>query len=336
MTVGVQHRRRAPWNIERRSSVFAFWSAALALLAGCASVAAEEGPARSAAGGADFGVLVMAHGGDEAWNREVAAALAPRGEDYPLEIAFGMADAASLQEGVSKLEAEGVRRIAVVRLFISGESWRERTEQILGLAPGAPERPAGDMNKKEDGHGRHRMEFWRVDTNAVFALSKEGLADAPEMEAVLVERARGLSRDPAGESVLILAHGPGDDAENQRWLEKIDARAQAVRAAEPFRDVRVETLREDWPEKRKAAAARIRAFVEAAGEDGGRVIVIPYRVQGFGPYAEVLAGLDYAADGKGLTPHRQVGRWVRRQVEEMAAGPFRAPMGSRNAALAAE
>ena len=58
-----------------------------------------------------------------------------------MEIAFGMADAVSLQDGVRKLEAKGIERIGVVRLFVSGESWYERTEQILGLKPGAPAKP---------------------------------------------------------------------------------------------------------------------------------------------------------------------------------------------------
>ncbi len=138
--------------------------------------------------------------------------------------------------------------------------------------------------------------------------------------------ARALSQDPARESVLILGHGPEDDAENERWLARIDARAAAVRDALPFRRVQVETLREDWPEKRADAEARIRAFVAEAGRDGGRAIVIPYRVAGFGPYASVLKDLTYVSDGKGLIPSVGVEQWVRRQVEALRSGPFRAPV----------
>ena len=291
---------------------------ALALLAGLAAASfarAQDG----------FGVLVMAHGGGPKWNGEVADMLAPLRADHPLEIAFGMADAASLQDGLGRLEARGVRRVAVVRLFISGESWYGRTEQILGLAPGAPPKPAADPHAAHNGHGGHSMEFWRIDTGAAFALSREGLAEAPETGAVLAERARALSRDPARESVLVLAHGPEDDEENRRWLAQIDARAEAVRQAAPFRRVQVETLREDWPDKRKDAEIRIRAFVEEASRDGGEAIVIPYRVAGFGPYAKVLDGLSYASDGRGLLPSTEVAGWVRRQVEVLRAGPFRKP-----------
>jgi sirohydrochlorin cobaltochelatase len=275
----------------------------------------------------DFGVLVMAHGGDATWNREVEGMLSPLARDYPLEVAFGMADAKSLQDGVSKLEARGVRRIGVVRLFISGESWYERTEQILGLRSGAPQRPQQEGGADQHGPGQHgaHMAFWRINTNAAFAVSTEGLSDAPEMGAVLVERARALSRDPRSESVLVIAHGAEADDENQRWLTKIDAQADSVRQALPFRRVQVETLREDWPEKRKVAEGRIHAFVQDAGQAGGRAIVIPYRIQGFGPYAKVLDGFSYVSDGKGLIPSVEIEHWVRRQAQELRAGSFHKP-----------
>lgn len=296
----------------RRAWMGAFAGAALL----CAGVAHSQTTHQD-----DFGVLVMAHGGGPAWNGAVEGMLAPLQAEYPLEIAFGMADAASMQAAVTRLEQRGVRKIAVVRLFISGESWYERTEQILGVRAGAPER---DPNS-HDGHSGHSMALWRIETVSQFAVSAEGLADAPEMGAVLAERARALSQAPQRESVLILAHGPEDDDENAQWLRLIDARADAVREALPFRRVVVETLREDWPEKRAASEARIRAFVQEAAQADGRAIVIPYRVSGFGPYARVLDGLEYASDGQGLIPSAAVEQWVRRQIQELRNGPFRQP-----------
>lgn len=304
-------------------------------LVGCASApdsrtSAKPAPPTDAAhaSGGDFGVLVMAHGGPQDWEAEVNTALAPLGGEFPMEIAYGMADAASLQEGVEKLEAQGVERIGVVRLFISGESWYERTQQILGLKTGAPAKPSvdhaghGEGHDAHAGHGGMRMEFWKLDSHADFAMSEHGLADAREMGTVLVARARALSKDPAKEDVLILAHGPGDDAENQRWLDNIGARADAVRTALPFRRVQVMTLREDWPEKREEAEQQVRGFIERAGREGGNAIVIPYRVQGFGPYTKVLEGLDYVSDGKGLVPHPAVTEWVRSEAEALRDNAF--------------
>jgi sirohydrochlorin cobaltochelatase len=282
-------------------------------------------------------VLLMAHGGSAEWNQSVLDAVAPLKKDYEIEVAFGMADADSLQDGVRKLEARNVRKIGVVRMFVSGESFLQRTEQVIGLLGGAPPRPptpsaghadhAGHvthaMHANHAVHGGHSMAFYRIASASSFALSAEGLADAESMGTILAERAAALSTNPAMEDVLILAHGPGDDDENARWLAKLDARAAVVRARAPFRRVQVETLREDWPDKRKLSEQRTRAFVQRATKEGGRAIVVPFRVQGFGPYAEVLKGLPHVADGKGLIPHAEVTKWIRRQVSALEAGPFR-------------
>ena len=290
----------------------------LALVAGCSrhhvlTQAAEAD--KPAADPRNFGVLVMAHGGSERWNDGVMDAVNPLQDDYPVEVAFGMADATSMQQAVSRLEAQGVEKIGVVRLFISGESWYERTEQILGLRAGAPQPPAAvTATSPAEGHHGHSMAFWKVKTGASYALSKQGLAEAEAMGAVLVDRARRNSRNPQQEVVLILAHGPADDAENARWIAHIDARAEAVRQALPFRRVQVMTLREDWAQKRAQAEQRIRQFVTDAAADGLTTIVIPFRVHGFGPYAQVLEGLDYVADEQGLIPHRQVTGWIAEQI----------------------
>jgi hypothetical protein len=191
------------------------FAAATALLLACIAphVFASEAPE-------GFGVLVMAHGGTPDWNKGVLAAVEPLKERYPIELAFGMADAMTMQEAVQRLEAQGVRNIAVVRLFVSGESWYERTRQILGLAPGAPERKPRTTDHSHAGHPPHEhpMAFWRVDTKASFVVSAQGLGEAPATGAILAERARRLSRVPEREDVLIVAHGPGDDAENEKWI----------------------------------------------------------------------------------------------------------------------
>jgi hypothetical protein len=260
----------------------------------------------------DYGVLIMAHGGSAAWDRAVLESVGPLHADYPVEVAFGMADAASLQAGIERLEARGVRRVGVVRLFVSADSFLDRTEQILGLRPGAPPRPEHGTE-----HAGHGMELWKVETQATFALSTEGLNEAPEMGDVLLDRARALSRDPRNEDVLVLAHGPGDDDENERWLGYMDRQADRVREVLPFARVAVATLREDWPEERAAAEERVRDFVREGRAQGRTPIVIPFRVHGFGPYADALEGLDYVADEQGLLPHGAVTRWIARQAREL-------------------
>ncbi|MBI4615924.1 MAG: hypothetical protein HY720_20065 [Planctomycetes bacterium] len=300
-----------------------FITALCATTAACATASRTEPPENYR-----YGVLVLAHGGSPEWNEAVRDAVRGLEDDDDVEIAFGMADAKTIQEGVRRLEERGVQRIGVVRLFVSGESWYERTEQILGLAPGAPPKPAAEVEDHSQ-HGAHSMEFWRIETAASFALSTEGLAGEFSMGEILAERASDLSRSPATEDVLILAHGPGDDEENERWLADMEVLAGAVRSARPFRRVEAMTLREDWPEKREVSEQRIRDYVARAKAEGGSAIVVPFRVHGFGPYAAVLEGLDYAADGRGLLPHALVGSWIKRQARTIERGPFREPIQVR-------
>lgn len=296
-----------------------------ALLASCVhSGVKPQSTTAAPAAPKDFGVLVMAHGGGKKWNESVEAAVKSLEPQYPIDVAFGMADPNTMQKSVQRLEEQGVRRIAVVRLFISGESFQERTEQILGIRPGAPPAPAPSADHASHDHGDHDMALWKISTQSSFALSTQGLVDAPEMGPVLADRAAALSKNAEREDVLILAHGPGDDAENQRWLAQLDARADAVRKIRPFRRVQVETLREDWPEKRREAEARIRAYAERARTEGGTAIVIPFRVQGFGPYAKVLENLEYVSDGTGLLPHPSVTDWIAHQSDALRSGPFKA------------
>jgi hypothetical protein len=304
-------------------------SALLFLGTPAATLAAEPGA------GDGFGLLVMAHGGDAEWNQSVMDAVAPLRDQHPVEVAFGMADACSLRDAVQNLEKRGVRRIAVVRLFISGESWYERTEQILGLRDGAPAGGATSPECQEGGHGEHghhRMAFFRLGSGASFAVSSQGLLEAAETGTILAERARTLSQKPEEEEVLVLAHGPGDDAENGRWLAHLAARAEKVRAL-GFHAVHVETLREDWPEKRLQAEERIRAHAAKGTKEGRKVIVLPFRLSGFGPYAKVLEGQAYVADGKGLLPHPAIRQWVTRQSEELRAAQLAA--SARKAATVA-
>jgi hypothetical protein len=311
----------------------AFLLAALATLGAAPFTVAQT--AASLPPSQTYGVLVMAHGGGSKWNQAVTAAVEPLRRQYPVEIAFGMADACSLQEAVAKLEAQGARRIGVVRLFVSGESFYQETEKILGLQEGAPARPAQACAEGDAQEGHHHggggaghemsMASFRIDSQSSFALSRQGLGEAPETGAILADRARTLSRQPAQEDVLILAHGPGDDDENRRWLASIGDRASEIGKALPFHHVEVRTLREDWPEKRKAAEEGIRDLVTRSASEGRKTIVIPFRVEGFGPYADVLSGLQYVSDGRGLLPHENVTRWISRQAEELRAGGFQTP-----------
>jgi sirohydrochlorin cobaltochelatase len=261
------------------------------------------------------GVMVMAHGGTDEWNAAIETAVLPLRDLLPTAIAFGMADPATLKQAMAALEEQEVNCIVVVRLFMSAHSFRHQTEYLLGLRADPP--PFFISHGEQGSHPGSDAEVPQpLSVKADILLNREGLLDAPQMGDVLAERALSMSDKSGRESILIIAHGPGDDAENDEWLRKLDRLADTIRAAGSFTAVEVHTLREDWQEKRAEAENSIRAFVEAKSKDNGRVLVIPFRLYGFGPYEKVLDGLSYEANGTGLLPSPQVTDWIREQAQK--------------------
>lgn len=269
------------------------------------------------------GILVMAHGGTPDWNAAVEEAVAPLRSFTPTVVAFGMGVPDSLQQAVRELERQGVTRIVGVRLFVSIESFRHRIEYLLGARPDPPMPP--DTRALREGNAPsadpRRSDGFApimspVETSASIVLNREGLSQSPTVGDILLERVLAQSESPRTESVLILAHGMADDRSNDRLISEIDRLADRIRAARAFRAVSVQTLREDWEEKRVLSEQRIRDFVERGNRDEGRVIVVSFRLYGFGPYGKVLDGMRYIADRIGLLPHPTITEWITRQTAE--------------------
>lgn len=300
----------------------------LALLAACAAPAREitplPSPASAEAG--TVGVLLMAHGGSESWNGAVDEVAATVGAHFPTALAFGMADPRTLAAGLDSLREAGVERVAVVRMFLSGKSFREQTDWFLGLAPVPPEQFIL-MDHGGGAHASHPPSRDPIPHGMEVATHDAGIMRAPEAVRVMRERAREMARAPGEESVLLVAHGMGDEAENLEVLQAMERAAAAI-TRDGFAAVEEATLREDWPEARVAAEARIRAFVGEEGSRGRRVLVIPFRLHGFGPYAGVLEGLSYEP-GTGLLPHPLLGEWALRTAREVVCGAgWASPTGS--------
>lgn len=322
----------------------------------------------------------MAHGGTPEWDAAVVEAVVPLKSQIPTALALGMADPATMQAALDSLENQGVDHVAVVRLFLSGESFLHDTEYYLKLRPDAPEMPmalmmaqmmgngagashgaagtavaaaaahgasaaagSGATQAADESHGAtmsHGAAMSRgmaadnagaeitiapLDFSAKILLEMRGLSESPIAASIVADRTAAVSTDPARESVIIVAHGMGDEGANQRVLDNMQASVELLEAR-GFKEVRAATLREDWPEERVKAEADIRAWVGARAERGDRVIVVPFRLFGFGGYAEILDGIEYTpADG--LLPHPLVSDWIEDSASTMfcaegVANPF--------------
>lgn len=241
-----------------------------------------------------IGVVIMPHGSTQPWNDAVETAIQPLMTKYPIEMAYGMGDPSIIQHAVSRLEQRGIRRIVFVRMYALDHQMKPITDYILGLSDRLP------ADGHDGGHGSSGAPP-QVRTAAIFS-TFGGYEQNPEIAAVLHKRIAELSKDPANETVLLLAHGEETEEGNNKWLSVMNQNIDRLRQ-EPhctkLKTIKALTVREDWPQEREKAVAAVRATVEEAGKQG-RVLVIANRLYGSGPYKKMLQGLTYEINEKGL------------------------------------
>lgn len=286
---------------------------------------------------APYGILLLAHGGDASWNEEIETLRRRVNAKVPTEAALGMADPKTLQAAVSRLERRGAARIVAVPLFVQSRSEvLDQTRYALGLSDAPSEALRAGLERMaaahahHGGHGAHgapaaaghghSMEFSteRVKAKGPIALAP-ALDDHALVGRILGERARALSKDPARETVVLVAHGPVDETAVEAWRASL---ASLCRTLEGFRACDHGLLRDDAaPEIREAAVAELRAKVARAKAAEGKALVVPVLIARGGIERKIprdLDGLDYAWDGRTLMPHAGFDAWVLESAEAAA------------------
>ncbi|TKS60992.1 MAG: hypothetical protein EWM73_03034 [Nitrospira sp.] len=260
-----------------------------------------------------IGVVIMPHGSTQPWNDAVETTILPLMAKYPIEMAYGMGDPLIIQDAVSRLEQRGIRRIVFVRMYALDHQMKPLTDYILGLSEHAPSDSHGA------GHEHSATAPLQIRTAALFS-TFGGYEQNPDIAQVLHKRIAELSKDPANESVLLLAHGEATDKGNDKWLavmnQNIDRLRQDPHCAK-LKTIKALTVREDWPKEREKAVAGVRATIEEASKHG-RVLVIANRLYGSGPYKKMLHGLTYEINEKGLVDPILT-RWLEDGMTRMTA-----------------
>ena len=287
---------------------------AVLFLATAAMPAAQQAPTT--------GILLLAHGGNPAWNDNVRAISAATDRTMPTEVAFGMATRANIQSAIDKLSTRGVTRIVAVPLFVSSHSSViTSTEYLLGLRRDMPAdlvRFAKMSHGAGGGHDEHAAHTSPEDgtkpvTSSVPLLMTPALDAHPTVAAIVTSRAASISRAPSSETVILVAHGPVDDATNERWLVSLRSVAERVRAAGGYATVDGLTVRDDAPAPiRDAATAELRALVERRTKST-RVLIVPVLLSYGGIEEGIrkrLAGLEYAIATQALAPDDRLVEWV--------------------------
>lgn len=286
------------------------------------------------------GILVMAHGGSLVWEDQVLKAVTPLKDRYCVEVAFGMADPTTMQEAINKLEYQGVTTTVVVPLFISSYSpILRQAEFLLGFRKELADDPmvmnhADSGNSSDPSHEHNTASTsYTGEEQTVATLdplvfkSKMILTnclDADSLVAsILFQNLKQYSKQPENETLLLVAHGPNDDADNELWLKSLDSLTKQIiqfqqeEKQASFKSVQFTTVRDDANRKvYKEAREKIRNIVEQ-GDNEGDCIVLPLVLAMGGIEKGILKrleGLHYTWVDLSLLPNENITKFIENAV----------------------
>ncbi|NQE52676.1 hypothetical protein C5S29_03715 [ANME-1 cluster archaeon GoMg3.2] len=303
-----------------------------------------------------IGILVIGHGSpSDSWCAPVRSVVANVSLPYPVELGFlEFVPNETINIAVDKLDEAGVTKIIAVPLFISSHSGHiSEIEYVLGLRE---ELPMMSMQVLVEGkelersivalEGRYRVSYTpiveTVSAMGVTAKQHHGGGEAEEEELVpvdtpaeivltnaiddhwaiadiLVDHAAALSKDPANETIVLVAHGTGNESNFAGWVSSSESLAEQMRLKLRYgmglniKDVRYSFV---FPNETLHSDLLVRAVVENVSATSD-TIVVPLMVSE-GHFTgrkipKLLENLSYAYLEKGeraLTPHPNVAEWI--------------------------
>lgn len=261
---------------------------------------------------AQQGLLLVAHGAGREWNARVRQTLAQvewsRG---PVGAAFLMgeeADTAGWKAVVARLVREGAREIVVVPLMVSSHGSHYRQIRYY----------AGELDSLPPELAEHDHHPART-APAVPMRVTPALDAAPELAAALAARWAELGERDRSRPLLLVAHGPNDPDDAERWIADISAVSAGLRKA-TGRELHVALLRDDAPAAVRAAAVRamrdsVLAMAERAGDS---VVAMPVMISsGAITHTKIprdLADLPLRYRAEPLAPLAALARWIERSA----------------------
>lgn len=261
-------------------------------------------PLANAQASADDALLVIAHGARvEGWNERVIRMMDKVEWTGPKGVAFLSPRTADqkLQNVAERLDKTGAKRIVIVPLLVS--SFSDHYEEI---------RYYGRDRQDAPDHYTHEPLKTRAELLVTPAMDADRL-----LGKILADQVRSASKDSKHESLILVAHGPNDETNNERWLACLKVQAAYLQWAHGFRRVDAATIRDDAPKPVKdAAVARLRDQVKSYGADTSvliqPVLISVGHVQA--EIAELLKGLNYTISASGAATHPLTPEWIRQQA----------------------
>lgn len=251
----------------------------------------------------DVGVLVLGHGFQARGDQLLSRRLQPLAASAPTALGLGMSMLTGdhIQLALNNLDAAGVSDIVVVPAVSTRHNTMLRQ---WGYILGQTDVPA--YARVSRAGARARLHF------------VEPLEDDPLVAEILTDYAREISRNPAREEVIIVAHGPVNADDNAAELAMLQRIAAVLQAGTGFAAVRVATLQDDAVDAVRAAnVAALRELLRAAAARNREVLIVTNLLSTRIVQSRLrrdLRGLDYRFNRKGMIQHPNFITWVEQSV----------------------
>ncbi|WP_083485170.1 sirohydrochlorin chelatase [Paenibacillus ihumii] len=244
------------------------------------------------------GVLVISHGSpDSHWVKlvddAVAAVRAELPEGLPVEASFlEIVDGRLIQDGIDRLELQGVTDMIVIPLFMSsGSTHVDEIAYALGVT---------DTPEKETD-----LERFRLSARVFFG---EPVDDHPLVAQMIWDKVKPMSREPGREALLLIGHGSRHEGFRQRWERGISSLAARVKEIGGVAATDFALLNPDSVHRK----------VNYWQERGYEVLIAPlFLSAGYFTKQAIpsrLEGMAYRYSGEALLPHSLLPHWMLDQI----------------------
>ncbi|RCV63076.1 Sirohydrochlorin ferrochelatase [Methanophagales archaeon] len=316
-----------------------------------------------------IGILVIGHGSpSDSWCAPLRSVVANVSSPYPVELGFlEFVPNETINVAVDKLDEAGVTKIIAVPLFISSHSGHiGEIEYVLGLReellpmsmmsrqvlvegkelersivalegryrvsymPVAETVSAMGVSAKHHGGGEaDEEELVPVDTPAEIVLTN-AIDDHWAIADILVDHAATLIEDPANETIVLVAHGTGNESNFAGWVSSSKSLAEQMKfklrhgSGLNINDVRYSFV---FPNETLHSDLLVRSVVENVSATSDPIVVPLMVSEGHFTGRGIpgrLENISYAYPEEGaraLTPHPNVADWIELTVAKELSYP---------------
>ena len=251
----------------------------------------------------ETGALLLAHGYGEEGDLAFHNSMTDISSQHITTLSLGMSMMTSkhIECALSEIRQNGAKKIYIVPISSTPHNTLiQQWEYIFGL---------------RNDHAYTKVKS--VITDDVVFL--DPISDHRIAKKIVLDYAQEISVDPKNETVVIIAHGPVGETDNELQLELMENLAAYVHDQGNFNAVRPFTLQDDAPKEiRDRNVKQIKEFIENATLDGKKVLMVSNLMSGKGIQRKInedFSGLDYKFNSKGFLTHPLFKEWILESIE---------------------